>query len=175
MNDIKLAPLRETDEKFFADSRSEQWILAYGRLIEENKLQVIVNNKLQFFWLLGNIEETNGYDIIILGHVNDSFEYIYVTSLLEPTLLSPFFYDVSSPIRFLYLDPKATFKAPGKKATILAAEAKKKNGATKEIVNISVKYLSNDLPSIYLLENFEQSHIIITKTSAKAIQLGAPF
>ena len=175
MNDFFCAPLRKDDPNFFADSKAEKWILLYGRLIDRNKLQVVSKNNVQLFTLLGNIEDTKEYDCLILGHTNDDATYVYVINEWELRSISPFLYDASSPIPFAYLDPDKTIEAPGKKATVFATETKKRNGSTKEVINVSVKYHSSNLPSVFILQSVEQSDIAIKKIMAKGIQLGAPF
>lgn len=174
MNDICYSPLLETDLHDFPDSKQEQWVLLCGRLLDETTVQVVLNNEIRQISLIGNVCNTKGYDILCLGHINDDQNYVYVHSMWEPEFLSPFFYDFSVPIHFIYLDIEKTMIVPGRKH-VLAVELKKKNGSTKEIVNISVKKYNKDLQPIFLLSDIVQTNIGITKTLANGIQLGSDF
>lgn len=175
MNDIFIAPLRDSDKRIFLDTDKEQWTLLFGRLTSEDKIQCIVKNEIEIFSLSGNITPTKGYDLIILGRIHEDFQHIYVLQCWEPAFCSPYLYDLSSPIPFVYFDLKQTTIEEGKKKVIFAGEQKKKNGATKDFINVTVKYRNSNLPPIFILKDLKISEVAFHKTIANGIQLGAPF
>lgn len=174
LQDTYTVPLRQTDTPYFMDTNNECWIVACGRLLDENTIQCVENNQIVTYTLCGEKNTLRGYDMILLGRLNKDIDYIYVIKYWEPDLCE-YAYDLSSPIPFIYIEPEKALILKNKKRTTISAEKKKKNKATEEIVNIHVKYLNKNYPPLFLLSDIQQSNMVIKKLIANGVQFGSIF